>query len=425
MKVGIYFEHSLKKTSSARAQPQLPFLARMVMSCASDRSWSGVFFNSTATHFQTFITQAKSPDLSRASRALSHPLFQRGFWRQTSLILIIFAALLLTCSCSTFASKAYHSGVKSDHFDGTTFTPSEGPSLLNKARFLLTFKYNWGDTIEEPERARLNQFKPVNQARITFVGHATFLIQLPDLNILTDPIWSNRAGPIPLPLLSRKRRNPPAITFEDLPKIDYVLLSSASYYHMDIPTIKKLQKKFSPTFVTGLGNCYYLNKVKGLGITCSELDWDQKLKLQNGVDFYFLEAKSRTERFPFNNNKTLWGSFLIRTPDMKIYFAGSGGYSQHLRAISAKHAPIDLALLPIGSYSPRWYMKNYRMSPEEAVKAHILLNAKKSIGIAFNSFQIGNEDYYDSKIELEEAKLTYGLKKLEFVAPKFGEIFEF
>ena len=165
--------------------------------------------------------------------------------------------------------------------------------------------------------------------------------------------------------------------------------------------------------------------MKELDISCFELDWDQKIKLQNGIDFYFVKTKGWSKRSWFDTNKTLCGSLLITTPRIKIYFAGDTAYSQHLREIGNKYGPLDVALLPIGAYEPRWYLKEYHMNPEEAVKAHILLNTKKSIGMHFDTFQTTNEGYLEARIALSEAKLTYGLSKLEFVAPGFGESFEF
>jgi L-ascorbate metabolism protein UlaG (beta-lactamase superfamily) len=345
-----------------------------------------------------------------------------------TVVLKIFLGFFLFCNCSCAfnSDKPYYNGPVSDHFDGKRFiSTDQNTSFRKDLRFLFTIKDSWSGAPQEVEYLKPSRFAPVDQARITFIGHSTFLIQFPELNILTDPIWSERAGPINLPFFSPARHNPPAIEFDDLPKINYVLISHSSYYHMDLPTIKKLQAKFNPKFITGLGKCYYLNEVKKLGLSCIELDWGQDVKLQNETVFYFLPAKNWSKRSWFDVNKTLWGSFAIIAPTLKIYFAGDSGFSQHLRNIGLEYGPFDVALLPIGSYEPRARMKNNHMNPEEAVKAHILLNAKKSIGMHFNSFQTTSEGYYDGQIALEEAKISFGLKKAEFVAPKFGESFEF
>ncbi len=332
--------------------------------------------------------------------------------------------LLLATSCR----GTYYSGPKSDHFDGKKFISEDKTKLRENLRFAFTSKDSWDAPEEKVSFVKPNELKKIKNARIIFVGHSTFLIQIPGANILTDPIWSERAGPIALPFFSQKRHNPPAINFDDLPKIDFVLIGHSSYYHMDLPTIRKLQKKFAPKFITGLGNCHVLNEIEKLGLSCFELDWDQEIKLANGeakgTELIFLHAKNWSKRSWFDTNKTLWGSFLIKTPKIKIYFAGDTGYSRHFSEIGKKYGKPDLALLPIGSYEPRWYLQDHHMNPEDAVVAHRELGAKKSIGMHFNTFRTSAEGYLDAESDLETARLSYHLKKKEFVAPKFGEIFE-
>ncbi len=338
----------------------------------------------------------------------------------------IFFILLTSCH------GTYYSGSKSDHFDGKKFISEDKTKLRENLRFAFTGKDSWDAPEEKVTFVKPNELGKIKNARITFVGHSTFLIQLPStkheaqstINILTDPIWSDRAGPVALPIFSPKRHNPPAINFDDLPKIDFVLIGHSSYYHMDLPTIRKLQKKFAPKFISGLGNCHVLNEIEKLGLSCFELDWNQEIKLANGAEFIFLPAKNWSKRSWFDTNKTLWGSFLIKTPKIKIYFAGDTGYSRHFDEIHKKYGKPDVALLPIGSYEPRWYLQDHHMNPEDAVVAHRELGAKKSIGMHFNTFKTSAEGYLDPEKDLETAKLSYHLKKKEFVAPKFGEVFE-
>jgi len=334
---------------------------------------------------------------------------------------IIVSALLIT-SCSLLPNS-YYKGPKSDHFNGKRFIANGEESGLDHFLFAFTLKDRWGNEKEKIEQHNFN--KAVGKARITFVGHASFLVQVPDANILIDPMWSNRAGPIAMPFVSIKRQNPPAINFEDLPKIDYVLISYNSYYHMDIPTIKKLKEKFNPKFITGLGNCHYLNDVKKLDLLCVELDWNQKATPQNNLDFHFLKSQNWAKRSWIDKNKTLWGSFAIKTTNFKIYFSGDSGYSDHFAEIGNRFGGFDAALLAIGSFEPRWLMEKNHMNPEDAAKAHLALKAKKSIGFHFATFQTSNEGYLTPLFALEEAKIKYGLKKTEFIAPKFGEPIEF
>ena len=331
--------------------------------------------------------------------------------------------LISLSACTTF--KPFYTGQKSDHFDGAKFIPKSHTNFFTDARFLFTNQDSWSGDKEETIPPKFYATLPVDKARVAFVGHSSFLIQIADTNILTDPIWSERSGPITLPFFSPKRHNPPAISFNDLPKIDYVLLSHSSYYHMDIPTIKKLRKKFNSVFVTGLGNCYYLNRVKNLDLRCFELDWKQIMTLPNNLKFHFLTAQNWSQRSWFERNKTLWGSFLISGENFKIYFAGDSGYANHFKEIGEKFEPIDLALLPIGSYEPRWRMKKHHMNPQEAVQAHLDLKVKKSIGMHFNTFQTSDEGYYDAENAVALAKKKYVVKEDEFIVPKFGEVFAF
>lgn len=333
--------------------------------------------------------------------------------------------LFILGSCSF---QSYYSGQKSGHFDGSRFIAHDQPNFLEDMQFAFSKKQSWdkfppAQIDRQAIKEKLDD--PIKSARLTFIGHSTFLIQLPALNILTDPIWSNRAGPIALPGFSKKRHNPPALQIEELPKIDIVFISHNSYYHMDVPTIKKLHKAFRPQFISGLGNCHYLNKVKKLGLNCVELDWHQRFIAESGEEFFFLETKGWSKRSWIDSNKSLWGSLLIQSKKIKIYFAGDTGYGKHLVEIGKNYGPIDVALLPIGAYEPRWYLQEHHMNPQDAVNAHLALKAKKSIGMHFNSFQTTTEGYLDSEKALEQALKFHKLKAENFIAPKHGEIFNF
>jgi len=331
--------------------------------------------------------------------------------------------LLILCSC---ASQPYYAGEESDHFNGERFASQKPPpSFLEDLKFAFSKKTSWKKSDEAALDAFPHLNKEIKRARLIFIGHSTFLIQLPNLNILTDPIWSDRAGPIALPGFSKKRHHDAALKISELPKIDVVFISHNSYYHMDLPTIKKLHAAFAPQFITGLGNCHYLNDVKKLNLNCAELDWQQRFVASDGSEFFFLPTKGWSKRSYFDTNKTLWGSLLIRNSRIKIYFAGDTGFDKHLSEIGNKFAPIDVALLPIGAYEPRWYLQDYHMNPSDAVKAHFALHAKKSIGMHFNTFQTTAEGYLDVENDLAIARNSHHLKEQDFIAPQFGEVFNF
>jgi len=338
--------------------------------------------------------------------------------RKTFLILI-FNALI---SCSVH-NGSYYQGPISDHFDGKRFDSENDQDFFDTLRFSFTPKPTWNNVDKPLELGKIENLPNSEKAKIIFIGHSTFLIQLKNSNILTDPIWSESAGPISFASPSRYVK--PAISFDNLPKINYVLISHSSYYHMDVPTIIELKKRFNPQFITGLGNCYYLNVKQKLGVDCAELDWDEKLDLAGIGELYFTKAKHWSKRLFFDYDKTLWGSFIIKNPEIKIFFSGDSGYDDHFKVMGYQYGPFDVALMQMGSYEPRWFLKNHHMNPEEAVMAHKDLKSKKSIGMHFATFRTSTEGYRDPEIDLEKAKLKHEVRKEDFIAPKVGEVFEF
>ncbi len=255
------------------------------------------------------------------------------------------------------------------------------------------------------------------ELRVTFVNHSTFLIQVDRMNILTDPIWSDRAGPASF--IGAKRVRAPGLRFDDIPLIDVVLVSHNHYDHMDIPTLKALEKKFSPLFIVGLGNKKFLEN-RGLNRVL-ELDWWEKTQLPSGKNAYFVPAQHFSGRTPWNMNKTLWGGFVIESSTGEIYFAGDTGFGKFLDEIHERFPNIILALLPIGAYEPRWFMSPVHMSPDDAVRAHQILKPRLSVGIHLGTFHLSDEGIDAPGAELEKALRECGQVQQDFVIPGFGE----
>jgi L-ascorbate metabolism protein UlaG (beta-lactamase superfamily) len=320
--------------------------------------------------------------------------------------------------------EPYYYGPISDHFDGQRFKSKSHKSFSDLAEFYTTPGHDWSKSIIYDKNPKSNNEAIIpTKNKITFIGHSTILIETANFNILTDPIWSDRAGPVGI--ISPKRVNPPAIAIDDLPHIDYILISHNHYDHMDIATIKTLKQKFDPKFITGLGNCYYLNEKKDLDIDCLEMDWNEVYKIDHNLSIYFLEANHWSKRSINDTNKTLWGSFAIISDNFKAYFAGDTGYGDHFKKIGNKFNGFDVALLPIGAYKPRWFMKDNHINPKEAAQAHINLKAKKSIAIHYKTFNLGKEDYFDPIFDLQQAETELEIDQHDFLLPAFGETFYF
>jgi L-ascorbate metabolism protein UlaG (beta-lactamase superfamily) len=253
-------------------------------------------------------------------------------------------------------------------------------------------------------------------AAITFIGHATFLIQTQACNVLTDPMYSQRAGP--LGVFGPQRVRQPAVRFEDLPPISMVLLSHNHYDHCDLPTLAKLAKRFDPIVVTPVGNGPL---VRSAGIRrIEELDWWQEAR-SSVLPITLTPAQHFSARTPFDRNRALWGGFTLAAGDARIYFAGDTAYTSAFHDIRQRLGPIDLALLPIGAYEPRWFMQSVHMNPLEAVRAHLDLEAPESIGMHFGTFQLTSESIDEPVRALAEACRAKSVPSSRFRALGFGE----
>lgn len=246
--------------------------------------------------------------------------------------------------------------------------------------------------------------------RVTPMGHATVLLQAAGLNILTDPMWSERAGPISW--LGAKRRCPPPLVLDDLPPIDIVLLSHCHYDHLDRATLARLEKRDRPRLVTGL-------KV-GAITPCKdvrELDWWHSDTLSEGVTVTYVPAEHASARGPFDQNKSLWGGFVVEAPAGTIYFAGDTAFGEHFAAIRERFGPPDVSLLPIGAYLPRWFMSVVHMDPHQAVEAARILKSRVTLPIHYGVFHLADDGYHEPLRALEAALAG---SDLDVRVPDFG-----
>jgi L-ascorbate metabolism protein UlaG (beta-lactamase superfamily) len=253
-------------------------------------------------------------------------------------------------------------------------------------------------------------------AVVTFIGHATFLIQTAAGNILTDPMYSQRAGP--LNVLGPRRVRQPAVLFDDLPPIAAVLLSHNHYDHCDLRTLAMLAKRFDPIVVTPLGNARVIRSARIRRIV--ELDWWQAADAAP-FPITLTPAQHFSARTPFDRNRALWGGFVLTVGARRIFFAGDTAYGTLFHEIRQRLGPIDLALLPIGAYEPRWFMWVVHMNPEEAVQAHLDLGAAETVGMHFGTFQLTTEGIDEPVRALEAACRARNVPPSRFRTMGFGE----
>jgi L-ascorbate metabolism protein UlaG (beta-lactamase superfamily) len=237
--------------------------------------------------------------------------------------------------------------------------------------------------------------------RVTFVNHATTLVQMDGVNILTDPIWSERCSPVSW--AGPKRHRAPGIRFEDLPPIDAVIVSHNHYDHLDIPTLRRLH---ASRIVTSLGNAALMAKHGVAG--ARDLDWWQSFDLNDRVRITSVPAQHFCARALSDRNNTLWGGFVISGPSGNVYFAGDTGWGKHFGEIAERFGSVRLALLPIGAYLPRWFMKPAHISPAEAVDAHLALRAGTSMAMHFGTFQLGDDGEFQPVEDLQRALAERG-----------------
>jgi L-ascorbate metabolism protein UlaG (beta-lactamase superfamily) len=285
------------------------------------------------------------------------------------------------------------------HFDGKRFYNPDAPQargLLDALRWVLTSRPEASPGfISDVEPSIPPRHVEGGELRTTLVNHSTVLLQQRGSNILTDPIWSERASP--LSWAGPRRRRSPGVSWEDLPPIDTVLISHNHYDHLDLPTLRLLGARGDSTFIVPVGGARLL-RAENIG-PAHELDWGNSLSLP-GVTIHCVPALHFSSRGIFDRNRTLWCGYVIECRERLVYFAGDTAFGSHFEWIREKFGAPHLALLPIGAYEPRWFMSPIHMAPDEAVRAHEILNAGTSIAIHHGTFQLADEGLDTPKKEL-------------------------
>jgi L-ascorbate metabolism protein UlaG (beta-lactamase superfamily) len=276
-----------------------------------------------------------------------------------------------------------------------------------------------------PARVADPPFPPPGRAAqdriaVTFIGHSTFLLQIGGISVLLDPIWSERCSPVRF--AGPRRARQPGQSLDALPGVDLLLVSHNHYDHMDLPTLREVRARWTPPTATGLGNARHLAKA---GIRSAvELDWWQSVELA-GTRVTYVPAQHFSSRGLHDRNCCLWGGFVVEAHGAVVYFAGDSGYCPHFAEIGQRFPRIDLALLPIGAYEPRWFMRQQHVNPEEAVRAHLDLQPRRSLGMHFGTFQLTDEAIDAPVRALRQAQLDAGVSETEFDVLGFGETREY
>lgn len=309
----------------------------------------------------------------------------------------------------------------SDHFDGARFV-SAGPDTDRTFADMLRWlsanqRSKWPKHRDNEGFPFPDPAAPPGAIAATFVGQSTFVLTAAGRTVLTDPIFSDRAGPFGT--IGPKRVRAPGIAFDSLPRIDIVLLSHNHYDHMDVPSLLRLRDHGDPAIVTGLRNGAYLRQ-RGIRNTV-ELDWWQSIEPVAGFRVTYVPAQHWSRRGLTDRRRMLWGGHVVETPAGRIYFAGDTGYGRHFAEIRQRFGPPDLSLLPIGAYEPRWFMAAQHMNPDDAVRAHLDLQARFSIAMHFGTFQLTDEDIDAPAQALATARTAHGVAPEAFALPGFGQ----
>lgn len=277
-----------------------------------------------------------------------------------------------------------------EHFDGKRFYNPDAPQargFLDILRWKLTSRPEASPGfISDVEPSIPPRQVEASGVRVTLVNHSTLLLQQRGSNILTDPIWSERASPVSW--AGPRRRRKPGVSWEDLPPIDAVLLSHNHYDHLDLPTLRRLAARGGSTFIVPVGVARLL-RAENIA-PAHAMDWGESLALP-GFTIHSVPALHFSMRGLFDGNRTLWCGYVIESQDRRVYFAGDTAFGSHFAQIREKFESPHLALLPIGAYEPRWFMSPVHMAPDEAVRAHEILAARTSIAIHHGTFQLADE----------------------------------
>jgi L-ascorbate metabolism protein UlaG (beta-lactamase superfamily) len=337
------------------------------------------------------------------------------------------ATLAVAGATGRAALARYYDGPISDHFDGTYFVDPHGAqpkSIVDLVRWWGSRSgERWPDWSPSPHLDRPPPRIDGETLRLSYVGHASFLLQTAGQNVLIDPVWSQRASP--LVFAGPKRVNDPGIHFEALPRIDTVLVSHAHYDHLDVATLSRLEEIHQPRFITPLGNDAIM-RMHDPAIEAEAYDWHDRVSLAPGFDITLVPLRHWSARGFLDRNKSLWAGFVLETPAGRVFHVTDSGYGDGYRFRDARkrYGPFRLAILPIGAYAPRWFMRDQHMDPHEAVRAYFDCGAELALAHHHGTFKLTDEAIDAPARELATACRTAGIGPDIFRTLQPGQVWE-
>lgn len=353
-------------------------------------------------------------------------------WASILLLWTVIAACLAVTILPRYLDRIYYHGPDSGHYDGERFFNPDGEDTVRvpgnrrggRAGFLWRQATGADGRPAWPDRIAVHKDTPPARVdggamRATWVGHATVLVQTNGLNILTDPMWGEVAGPFGL--AGPRRTAPPGIDFDRLPRIDLVVLSHNHYDHLDLPTLEKLATRDKPLIVTSLGNDTIL---RSAGIEARGLDWGERVTLRPGIDVIVNRNHHWGSRWFTDRNRALWSSFVVTLPGGNLFFAGDTGAGDYKWADqAASYGPIRLAIMPIGAF--RFQEGEMRtgshIGPGEAIKLWNRMGRPVTLPMHWGTFRLSWEGYWTPPRMLRAIQACAGETSGRFAPQSIGQ----
>ena len=308
----------------------------------------------------------------------------------------------------------------SDHFDGERFFAPHAETRRSFSDFLRWRRERstvpWPASVPLTRHAPPPASVPPGRVAVTMIGHATFLIRTERAVWMTDPVFTSHAGPFGW--MGPRRVRPPAIDPEALPGLDFVLVSHNHYDHLQPSSLRAVTRRGTPHLIVPLGLGEFMAR-RGFE-RVHEVDWWECVSVGTST-ITCVPAQHFSARTPWDRNATLWCGYVVSDGATTVYFAGDSGYGPHFAEIGARIGAVDVALLPIGAYEPRWFMQPMHVNPEEALRAFQDLHARLAIAMHFGVFHLTDEAIDDPVRALESARAAAGVTPDEFSVIDFGE----